>query len=115
MDQCRGEMVCPPPTIGFSALLLWTITVYGVLTILSLFVTAVHWRDPSATGSRILRLLSVFDLTAAAGAPLLILWGIGAPRAAIVAVIGQLILAGVCRAASRRSSPSELPSARALR
>jgi hypothetical protein len=115
MDPCHGEMVCPPPNIGWSALLLWTITVYGVLTILSLFVTAVHWREPTATGSRILRLLSIFDLAAAGIAPLLILVALGAPRAAAVAVAGQLGLVALCRGAARRRSRSTLPQARALR
>lgn len=115
MDPCSGEMMCPPPSIGWSALLLWTITVYGVLTILSLFVTAVHWREPTATGSRILRVLSIFDLAAAGVAPLLILIALDAPRGAAVAVVGLLGLAGLCRVAARRRTAPTLPAARALR
>jgi hypothetical protein len=115
MDPCGGEMVCPAPNIGWSALLLWTITVYGVLAILSLFVSAVHVREPSPTGARILRLLSVFDLAAAGIAPLVILFGLGAPRAAAVAVVGQLGLAALCRAAARRTTAARLPRARLVR
>lgn len=114
MDPCSGEMVCPPPSIGFSALLLWTITFYGVLGILSVFTAVVHLREPSATGSRILRVLSLLDVGAAALAPLVVLWAIGAPRAAAVAVVGTLGLAALCRAVARRTS-IQLPSARALR
>jgi hypothetical protein len=108
-------MVCPPPNIGWSALLLWTITVYGVLGILSLFVTTVQWREPSATGSRILRLLSLLDLGAAAMAPLVILLALEAPRAASAAVLVLLGLAAMCRGASRWTARGELPRARALR
>ena len=108
-------MVCPPPNIGWSALLLWTITVYGVLTILSVFVSVVHWREPSPTGSRILRLLSVFDLAAAGIAPLVILFALGAPRATTVAVVAQLGLAALCRTAARRTSAATLPPARVVR
>lgn len=114
MDPCSGEMVCPPPSIGFSALLLWTITFYGVLGILSVFASVAHLREPTATGSRILRLLALLDVGAAALAPLVVLWAIGAPRAAAVAVIGTLCLAALCRVVSRRS-PVQLPTARALR
>ena len=108
-------MVCPPPDIGWSAMLLWTITVYGVLGILSLFTVAVHWREPTATGARILRLLSAFDLGSAAIAPLVILLLLDAPRAATAVVLFQLFLAALCRAASRRSSGTELPPARVVR
>lgn len=108
-------MVCPPPNIGWSALLLWTITVYGVLAILSVFVTTVQWREPSATGSRILRLLSLMDLGAAAVAPLVILFVLGAPRATTAAVVMLLTLAALCRGASRWTARAELPRARALR
>ena len=114
MDPCSGEMVCPPTSIGFSALLLWTITFYGVLGILSVFATVAHLREPTATGSRILRILSLLDLGAAALAPLLVLWAMGAPRAAVVAAAGTLGLAALCRAVARRT-PIQLPSARALR
>jgi hypothetical protein len=114
MDPCPGEMVCPPPTIGWSALLLWTITIYGVLSFLSLFTVIVHWREPTATGARILRLLSMFDLGAAAAAPLIILLALDAPRAATVAVCVHLALAALCRAAARRTV-DQLPTARALR
>ena len=115
MDPCGGEMVCPPPDIGWSALLLWTITVYGVLTIVSLFVASVHWREPTATGARILRRLSVLDLGVAGAAPLVIGLALGAPRAASVAVFAELALAALCRAASRRALASDLPRARVLR
>ena len=114
MEPCPGEMVCPPPSIGWSALLLWTITIYGVLTILSLFTAIVHWREPTPTSARILRVLSIFDLGAAAAAPLLILLALDAPRAATVAVCVHLGLAALCRAAARRTA-EVLPTARALR
>lgn len=115
MDTCGTEMVCPPPTIGWSALILWTITVYGVLGILSVFTVCVHWREPTRTGARILRILFAGDLAAAAAAPLLVYLVLGAPRAAVLLMATQLILAALCRAAARRDIPTELPSARALR
>ena len=107
-------MACAAPSVGFSTLILWTITIYGVLGILSVFATVVHLREPSATGSRVLRVLSFIDVGAAALAPLLVLWAIGAPRAAVVAVVGTLGLAALCRTVSRRT-PVQLPGARALR
>jgi len=115
MEACSGEMVCPPPNVGFSALLLWTITVYGVLGILSVFTIAVHWREPTATGAHILRILTLLDLGSAALAPLVVFFAIGAPRAATAVVLAQVILAGLCRAAARRAVPTDLPPARALR
>jgi len=108
-------MVCPPPTIGWSALLLWTITVYGVLGIVSIFSVAVHWREPTATGAHILRILTLLDLGSAALAPLVVFLAIGAPRAATAVVLAQVILAALCRAAARLSVPTDLPPARALR
>jgi hypothetical protein len=115
MEPCIGEMVCQPPDVGFSALLLWTITVYGVLGILSLFTMAVHWREPTATGARILRLLTLLNLGSAALAPLVVFFAIGAPRAATAVVIAQMLLAALCRTAARREVPTDLPAARALR
>ncbi len=115
MEPCGGEMVCPPPTIGWSALLLWTITVYGVLGIVSIFTVAVHWREPTATGARILRILSLLDLASVALALLVILLVIDAPRAATAVIAVQLFLAALCRAAARRQSPTDLPRARVLR
>jgi hypothetical protein len=115
VDTCAGEMVCPPPNIGWSAVLLWTITVYGVLGIVSLFAAAVHWREPTATGTRLLRVLSLLDLGAAAAAPLLILLALDAPRAATAVAIIALALAALCRTAARRTAPTDLPPARALR
>ncbi len=115
MEPCSGEMVCPPPTIGWSALLLWTITVYGVLGIVSIFTVAVHWREPTTTGGRILRLLSLLDLGSAALALLVIMLVMDAPRAATAVIGVQMFLAALCRTAARRSSPTDLPSARALR
>lgn len=115
MEPCVGEMVCPPPTIGWSALLLWTITVYGVLGIVSIFTVSVHWREPTATGARILRLLSLLDLGAAALALLVIMLVMDAPRAATAVVAVQMFLAALCRTAARRRSPTDLPPARALR
>jgi hypothetical protein len=115
MEPCGGEMVCPPPNIGWSALLLWTITVYGVLGIVSTFTVAVHWREPTATGGRILRRLSLLDLGSAVIAPFVILFLLDAPRAAIAVVIVQLFFAGLCRGAARRPLPTDLPPARVLR
>ena len=108
-------MVCPPPTIGWSALLLWSITVYGVLGIVSIFTAAVHWREPTATGARILRALTVLDLASVALALLVILLVMDAPRATTAVIAVQLFLAALCRAAARRPSPTDLPPARALR
>lgn len=115
MEPCVGEMVCPPPTIGWSALLLWTITVYGVLGILSIFTVAVHWREPTGTGARILRILSWLDIGSAALALLVIMLVIDAPQAATAVIAVQLFLAALCRTAARRRSPADLPRARALR
>lgn len=110
-------MVCPPPpSIAWSALILWTITIYGVLGILSLFAAAVHWREPTATGARILRILATLDLVAAAVSPALILVALDAPRMAAVAFPAALALSVLCRAAAGRPHPSSgLPRARLVR
>jgi hypothetical protein len=115
MEPCAGEMVCPPPTIGWSALLLWTITVYGVLGIVSLFTVAVHWREPTAAGARILRVLSWLDLGSTALALLVVMLVLDAPQAATALIAVQLFLTALCRTAARRRSPTDLPPARALR
>ena len=107
-------MVCPPPTIGWSALILWTITVYGVLGILSVFTACVHWREPSRTGARILSILTALDLATAAVAPLLLYLVMGAPRAAAMVTALWLGFAALCRVASRRPL-SGLPPARVVR
>jgi uncharacterized membrane protein HdeD (DUF308 family) len=114
MEQCATEMVCPPPSIGWSALILWTITVYGVLGILSVFTTCVHWREPSRTGARILGVLTLLDLVTAAAAPLVLYLVMGAPRAALLVTAVWLVFAGLCRVASRRPI-TELPPARVVR
>ena len=114
MDVCAGEMVCPPPDIGWSALILWTITVYGVLGILSLFATCVHWREPTRTGARILTILTLLDLAVAAAAPLVVYLVMGAPRAAVLVTAVWLGFAGLCRVAARRPI-TELPPARVIR
>ncbi len=114
MDPCAGEMVCPPPSIGWSALILWTITVYGVLGILSVFTACVHWREPTRTGARILAILTFLDLAIAAAAPLVVYLVMGAPRAAVLMTAIWLAFAALCRVASRRPV-SELPPARLVR
>ena len=115
MDQCGTEMVCPPPpNIGLSALILWTITVYGVLGILSVFTSCVHWRDPSRIGARILGILTMLDLATAAAAPLVVYIVMGAPRAAILVTACWLGFAALCRVASRRPVAG-LPAARVVR
>ncbi|HLU64825.1 MAG TPA: hypothetical protein VKZ63_01030 [Kofleriaceae bacterium] len=115
MDPCVGEMMCPPPSIGWSALILWTITLYGVLGILSIFTACVQWRDPSQTGSRIARVLALLDLGGAAAAPILLMVVLGAPRAAIGVIAAQLALAALCHGAARRRAEAELPRARLVR
>jgi hypothetical protein len=112
MDVYGGEMVCPPPSIGWSALILWAITIYGVLGILSVFAACVQWRDPSRTGARIARLLSLADLASAALAPLVVFAMLGAPRAAASLALVQLALAALCGAAARRGKAPSLPPAR---
>jgi hypothetical protein len=114
MDPCGTEMVCPPPTIGWSALILWTITVYGVLGILSVFTACVHWREPTRTGARILTVLTALDLATAAAGPLVVYLVMGAPRAALLVTVVWLGFAALCRIAARRPI-SELPSARLVR
>lgn len=114
MDPCATEMVCPPPTIGWSALILWTITVYGVLGILSLFTSCVHWREPSRTGARILGVLTILDLVTAALAPLVIYVVMGAPRAAAAVTVVWMALAALCEIASQRPM-CQLPRARLVR
>lgn len=100
---------------GWAAALLVTITVYGVLEILSLFTLAVHWRDPTRTGARILRVLGILDLASAALAPLLIYAVLDAPSAAAAVVILHLVLAGSCRTGATRTGTHEPATARALR
>ena len=107
-------MVCPPPSIGWSALILWTITVYGVLGILSVFATCVHWREPTRTGARVLTILTLLDLATAAAAPLVLYLVMGAPRAAALVTGTWLVLAALCRSAARRPI-TELPPARVVR
>ena len=107
-------MVCPPASIGWSALILWTITLYGVLGILSVFTACVQWRDPTGTGARIARLLALLDLAAAAAAPLLVFLVLGAPRLAGGLVLVHLALAATLRAASRRERAPTLPDARVV-
>ncbi len=114
VDQCGTEMVCPPPNIGWSALILWTITVYGVLGILSVFTACVHWREPTRTGARILSILTVLDLAIAGAAPLVVYLVMDAPRAAVLVTTCWLGFAALCRVASRRPL-SELPPARVVR
>ena len=114
MDPCGTEMVCPPPDIGWSALILWTITVYGVLGILSVFASCVHWREPTRTGARILGVLTLLDLATAAAAPLLLYLVMGAPRAAALVTATWLGFAALCRAAARRPIAG-LPMARVVR
>jgi hypothetical protein len=115
MDACGTEMVCPPPTIGWSALILWTITVYGVLGILSVFTVCVHWREPTRTGARILRALFLVDLVTAGAAPMIVFLVLGAPRTAALVMATQIALAALCRYASRREMPPDLPTARVVR
>jgi len=107
-------MVCPPPNIGWSALILWTITVYGVLGILSVFTACVHWREPTRTGARILSILTVLDLAIAGAAPLVVYLVMDAPRAAVLVTTCWLAFAALCRVASRRPL-TELPPARVVR
>lgn len=106
-------MVCPPPTIGWSALILWTITVYGVLGILSVFTACVHWREPTRTGARILNILTLLDLAAAA-VPVVVYLVAESPPAAPLMSATWLVLAVLCRTASRRPI-TELPPARVVR
>jgi hypothetical protein len=101
--------------MGWSALILWTITVYGVLAILSVFVTVVQRMDPTRTGARIARTLFVADLVSAAVAPVLILGILGAPTLALIATGGQVSLAVLVRHAAQRRPGPGLPRARALR
>ena len=105
-------MVCPPPSIAWSALILWTITLYGVLGILSIFAASVHLHSPTGAGRRIVKILSLCDLGAAALAPVVIYWILGAKVTAVVVMIALLILAGYCRLAGRRAPRSHLPDAR---
>lgn len=107
--------MCAPASIGWSALILWTITVYGVLAILSVFTACVHRSQPTAPGARILRILSLLDLGTAALAPLHIYGILHAPNLAILATVLMLSLAALCRQAARRPIPAEVPRARVVR
>lgn len=115
MNACASAVGCSPVAPAWAALLLLTITVYGVLEILSVFALLVHWRDPTRTGARILRALAVFDLVSAAAAPLLIYMVLDAPGTAAAVVIVHLMLAAMCRATARRTGTTELATARLVR
>ncbi|HEU5057355.1 MAG TPA: hypothetical protein VFU21_12550 [Kofleriaceae bacterium] len=93
---------------------MWTITIYGVLGILSVFTACVHWREPTRTGARILGVLTLLDLATAAAGPLVVYLVMGAPRAALLVTAGWLGFAALCRVASRRPI-AELPPARLVR
>ena len=115
MDPCIPASMCEAPSIGWSALILWTITVYGVLAILSVFVAVVQHVEATGTGARIARVLFFADLATAAAAPLLVFGVMHAPTLAIIATGGQVAMAIVARAAARRRPGPGLPRARALR
>jgi hypothetical protein len=115
MDPCIPASMCQPPSIAWSALILWTITLYGVLAILSVFVAVVQHVEATGAGARIARLFFFADLASAAAAPLLIYGVLGAPTLAFIATGVQIAMAIVARAAARRLPGPELPRARALR
>lgn len=101
MESCAAA-ACPPITTGWSLLILWTITVYGVVGLASVFVACVHWQSPSAIGTRILRGLGVANAVGVALAPVLIAGVFDAPRLAVCVMAGALALAITCRAVARR-------------
>lgn len=115
MDACVAETVCPPISSGWSALVLWTITAYGVLGILSVFGMAVHWQAPSRFGALWLRRAGVAHAAALALAPLLVVGVFGAPRLAVALMLAELALALSCRAVARRAAPAGAPVARLVR
>lgn len=115
MDPCIPASMCEPPSIGWSALILWTITIYGVLAILSVFVAVVQHVEATGMGARIARILFFADLATAAAAPFLILGVMHAPTLAIIATGGQIATAITARAAARLRPGPGLPRARALR
>ena len=115
MDPCIPASMCEAPSIAWSALILWTITVYGVLAILSVFVAVVQQVEATAAGARIARILLVADLGLAALGPLLVFWVMDAPTLALIATGGMTAMAVLAGAAARRRPGPGLPRARALR
>lgn len=101
MEPCAAA-ACPPITTGWSLLILWTITAYGVLTLASVFVACIQWQAPSAVGARILRGLGIANAAGLALAPVLVAGVFDAPRLAVCVMAAALALAITCRGLARR-------------
>jgi hypothetical protein len=107
-----------PVSFATATILLWTITLYGVLFIVTVFAAWAHARQRSRFGARALAALALADAAAAAASPLLIGWVLGAPVMAAAVGGGWLALAILCHATSRielREPPDPVPPARLVR
>jgi hypothetical protein len=105
-----------PVSFATATILLWTITFYGVLFIVTVFAPPARQR--SHFGARALRALALADAAAAALSPLLVGWLLGAPVMAAAVGGAWLALAILCHATSRielREPRDPVPRARLVR
>jgi uncharacterized protein (DUF697 family) len=106
-----------PVSFATATLLLWTITLYGVLFIVTVFGAWAHARQRSRFGARALRVLALADAGAAAFAPVVVGVALGAPTAAAAVAGTWLALAILCHIASRlelREPGDPVPRARVV-
>lgn len=111
-SQLTGEHV----SFATSTVVLWMITVYGVLLIVSVFAACVHSRQRTPFGARCLRRLALGNAAASVVAPVLCTL-LGESNIGVAVGGAWLALAAGCLAVSKlrlSESPEPVPRARVI-